>query len=141
MTTNLAHLFSRLLAADAAADAARDAHLRAAAVRSAAYDALVIALAQGDQRAIDAQRRALDAADQRLDDATTARLAADDAAEAARATHASALDAALDAALATLRALDANGAATLTDGTLDQYDVEERLAIVEAAIAAVRANA
>ena len=48
---------------------------------------------------------------------------------------------ALAAALADLRRLDANGWATVTDGTLDQYDVNERLEIVLAAVASIRANA
>jgi hypothetical protein len=137
---------SAMLAADAAHDAAVIADAAAQRARADAYDALVVALAMdSDQRAIDANRRALDAADSRLDATSVRHHEAATTLAATSANYSAAsnayLHAALDAALDTLRALDANGHATLTDGTLHQYDVEDRLAIVEGAIAAVRANA
>ncbi len=44
-------------------------------------------------------------------------------------------------ALYTLRSLDANGEATLTDGSCDQMDATEFLETVRGAIAYVKANA
>ena len=48
--------------------------------------------------------------------------------------------AAVDAALDDLRRLDRNGAATLTDGTLDGYTAAEKLEIIREAIATIKAD-
>jgi hypothetical protein len=88
--------------------------------------------------AVDAASDIMAAASYRLSNGGT--LLADGADDADHEARWEAEQASVDAALDDLRRLDRNGAAGLTDGTLDGYTAAEKLEIIREAIATIKAD-